>query len=304
MSAAVMSVSEADTMPGYPWFQEREQAKNTQAKIIEMNHLADRNEASRQEISYGNQSRTEKVSFGIREAVDRNGLAETTAVEKVNSENRITTLKSKSEEARQEADNFTKVFLASKENRLAEAKVVSNQRITGLQTALEIGGAFTGVKSAAQELSLQQAQEAGELKDQNSWEHAMLHESQVSGFTRVELEQLCSHFGSEKDQAFLAIQAQANHGDDERHLANYRSETDSRVEAVTAAAALQAADNRTKEILYQMDNEDCCCETKLLLAETAGETAGLIAFTGAGAIRDSLAAAQQEALMLRLRRRC
>ena len=70
------------------------------------------------------------------------------------------------------------------------------------------------------------------------------------------------------------------------------------------AAALQAADNRTKEILYQMDNEDCCCETKLLVAEAAGETAGLIAATGAGAIRDSLAAAQQEALMLRLRRRC
>ena len=304
MSAAVMSVSEADTMPGYPWFQEREQAKNTQAKIIELNHLADRNEASRQEISYGNQSRMEKVSFGIREAVDRNGLAETTAVEKVNSENRITTLKSKSEEARQEADNFTKVFLASKENRLAEAKMVSNQRITGLQTALEIGGAFTGVKSAAQELSLQQAQEAGELKVQNSWEHAMLHESQVSGFTRVELEQLCSQFGSEKDQAFLAIQAQSNHGDDERRLANYRSETDSRVEAVTAVAALQAAENRTKEILYQFQMDDCCCETKLLLAETAGETTGLIAATGAGAIRDSLAAAQQEALMLRLKKRC
>jgi hypothetical protein len=303
MSAAVMSMSEADTTPGYPWFQEREAARAAQVKIVELNHLADVNEKSRQEISYGNRDRMEKVSFGIREAVERNGLAETTAVERNSSENRITTLKSKSEEARQEAANFEKVFLGAKDIRLAQAKEVSNQTITGLKTALEIGSSLSGGKSATQELALQQAQEAADLKNKNSWEHAMLHESQVSGFTRVELEQLCSQFGSEKDQAFLAIQAQGLHGDDNRRMALYRAESESRVEAVTAAAALQAAENRTKEILYQMDNEDCCCETKLLVAETNAETAGVIAAAGAGAIRDSLIAAQQEAVMLRLRRR-
>lgn len=304
MSAAVMSVSEADTMPGYPWFQEREAAKNSQAKIVELNHLADVNEKSRQEISYGNRDRMEKVSFGIREAVDRNGMAGTTSVERNSSENRITTLKSKSEEARQEAANFEKVFLSAKDIRLAQAKEVSDQTITGLKVALEIGNDIPSGRAAVRDLSLQQAQEAASVTNQNSWEHAMLHESQVSGFTRVELEQLCSQFGSEKDQAFLAIQAQGLHGDDNRRMALYRAESESRVEAVTAAAALQAADNRTKEILYQMDNGDCCCETKLLLAETNAETAGLIAATGAGAIRDSLAAAQQEALLLRLRRHC
>lgn len=299
-----MSVSEADTMPGYPWFQEREQTKNSLAKIIEMNHLADRNEASRQEISYGNQVRTEKVGFGIRDAVERNGLAGITAVEKVNGENRITTITSKLSEARQEAANFEKVLLAAKDIRISEAKEVNDQKITGLKTALEVGSALAGTSSGAQELALQQAGEAASIKNQNSWEHAMLHESQVCGFTRVELENLYSQFGSEKDQAFLAIQAQGLHGDDNRRMANYRAETESRVEAVTAAAALQAAENRTKEILYQMDNEDCCCETKLLVAETNAETAGVIAAAGAGAIRDSLLAAQQEALMLRFKKHC
>ena len=305
--AAVMSVTEADTMPGYPWFQEREQAKNTQAKIIEMNHLADRNEASRQEISYGNQVRTEKVGFGIRDAVERNGLAGVTAVEKVNGENRITTLTTKLSEARQQADDFTKIFLATKENRIAEAKAVSNQKITGIQTALEfeldvLDGEASKGRAAIRDVMLQDAQQTGSLKNQESWKYGMLAETKEVGFRRVELEQLFSRFGSVKDEAFASIQAVANQADDNRRMALYRAETESRVDAVTAAALLQAAENRTKEILYQMGTEaECCCETKLLVSEQNGATDSLITATGTGATRDSLAAAQQEALVLRLK---
>ena len=306
MSAAVMSVSEADTMPGYPWFQEREAAKITQAKIIEMNHLADRNEASRAEISYGNQNRTEKVGFSNREAIERNGLSVYSSVERNNAEGRVTTLGANIEERAQTANNFKEVLIEAKNGRAALAKGVSDAKITALKTELCFEGAAlsSNGRDATNALAVQQAGEAYSTKNQMSWQHAMLHETQECGFRRVELEQLCSQFGSEKDQAFLGIQAERNHGDDNRRLANYRAETESRVDAVTAAAALQAAENRTKEILYGMDNGDCCCETKLLIAETNGETAGVIAAAGANAIRDSLAAAQQEAIMLRLKKRC
>lgn len=65
-----------------------------------------------------------------------------------------------------------------------------------------------------------------------------------------------------------------------------------------ALATLAASENAAK---IQAQVAECCCEVKAVVNSTAGDTQNLIQATDANRVRESLAAAQQENLYLRLR---
>ena len=82
------------------------------------------------------------------------------------------------------------------------------------------------------------------------------------------------------------------------------AETDRRVDAIGAAILLQAANNKNEVLLAvaaaAKAAAECCCETKQLVQSSAAATQSLVSNLDAARIRDALAAAQQEALLLRM----
>ena len=301
-------VSDANQPPGYPWFQQQQAAADAQQNIVEMNHLASQNEASRQRISYGDQDRTDKVGFANREAIERNGLGVLTSVERNAGENRVTTLQASADARAQTSANFATTLLSLKDNQIAAAANVGEAKSVALEQALRAQGTLLRESAANRDatgaVALQSAVQTGDLKNQNSWQHGLLRESQERGFARVEVQ--AAHIRNDQEKAFalLGIQAERLHGDTNRRMANYRAETDRRVDAIGAAILLQAANNKNEVLLAvaaaAKAAAECCCETKQLVQSTAATTQGLVSNLDAARIRDALAAAQQEALLLRM----
>ena len=120
------------------------------------------------------------------------------------------------------------------------------------------------------------------------------------------MEVQAAHIRNDQEKAFalLGIQAERLHGDTNRRMANYRAETDRRVDAIGAAILLQAANNKNEVLLAvaaaAKAAAECCCETKQLVQSSAAATQSLVSNLDAARIRDALAAAQQEALLLRM----
>jgi hypothetical protein len=344
MMPPVVAVSEANTPPGYPWFQQLEASRNELTNITEMNHLATQNEASRQRISYGDQDRTDKVGFANREAIERNGLADRDAIERNGlanltaternfGENRVTTLTSAAETRAQNSANFTQAQLGQKDILIGLAanggltrEAALTESLRGQKTAL-VQGSMN--RDAVGAVSLQSAVQAGDLKNQNSWQHGRLHETQERGFAALGLQ--ASHIRNEQEKAFalLGLQAANIHADTDRRMANYRADTDRRVaDGFTAAAlfaagakvdqergfaaiALQAANNKAELSLQAVTNTaalssqiaECCCKVEQLVNTTSATTQQLVQSLDGNRVRDALASSQQEALILRVSRR-
>lgn len=216
------------------------------------------------------------------------------------------------DEAKQEAANFVNVLIGSKDNRIAQAREVSDQKISGLKSAIELefemlDSEATKGRDAIREMTLLSANMWQEVKDQNSKTNGNVLEFQEIGISRIELEQLRSQFCAEKDTNFLALQTEKMQAETNRRMVDDRAANDARVEAVTAAATLQEAENQTKVLLYQIQNSAATAraayEAKQLLRTTTAQTEQLATASATASSRDALAAARAEAAILRNRRR-
>lgn len=221
-------------------------------------------------------------------------------------------LHTNTDEAKQEAAHFVNVLIGSKDNRMAQAIEVSEQKISGLKSALDfeyelIDSDAAKGRDAIRQMTLQSANMWQEVKDQNSKTNGNVLESQEIGISRIELEQLRSQFNAEKDTTFLAVQLEKTQAETNRRMVDDRAANDSRVEAVTAAATLQEAENHTKVLLYQIQTSGATArasfEAKQLLRTTTAETEQLATASATASSRDALAAARAEAAILRNRRR-
>lgn len=81
-------------------------------------------------------------------------------------------------------------------------------------------------------------------------------------------------------------------------LSKYFAISEREINKQFALATLAASENAAK---IQAQVAECCCEVKAVVNSTAGDTQNLIQATEANRVRESLAAAQQENLYLRLR---
>jgi hypothetical protein len=304
--AAVMSV------PPTAWFQQASQSKAETDKIIEMNRKAVDINASQQKSSYADQSRAEKLSFGMRDSLERNTSLVTGAIERNNTEDRVTTLKIKAEEARQESANFTNVLLASKTNRAEQASQVNTQKYVDTKTALDfeldvLDSEGSKGRWAIRQAQLTQAQYALDLKSHVTDNNSETLGNIESGLTRMELAYTSAQHGAEKDNTLLAIQTERTQADTNRRLVLDRARNDDRVQAVTEAATLQEAENRTKVLLYEIQNSAATArgdyEAKQLLRTTTAKTEQAVAASGAATTRDALLLARAEAAMYRSRPR-
>ena len=221
-------------------------------------------------------------------------------------------LHTNTDEAKQEAAHFVNVLIGSKDNRMAQAKEVAEQKISGLKSALDfehelIDSDAAKGRDAIRQMTLLSANMWQEVKDQNSKTNGNVLESQEIGISRLEMEQLRSQFCAEKDTTFLAVQLEKTQADTNRRMVDDRAANDSRVEAVTAAATLQEAENHTKVLLYQIQTSGATArasfEAKQLLRTTTAETEQLATASATASSRDALAAARTEAAILRNRRR-
>jgi hypothetical protein len=323
MMPPIVAVSEySNQIPGYPWFQQQDASQNAQNSLVEMNHIERDAQADRSRISFGDQDRTDKVGFSNREAIERNGLGVLSSVERNAGENRVTTLQSSLDARAQTSANFATTLLSLKDNQIAAAANIGEAKVTQLNeslrsqhTTLREGSmnreavANVGLQGAVEtgRILNKQTWQNGDLKNQSSWQYGRIREHQERGFGAVSLQ--AAHIRNEQEKAFalLGLQAERNHGDTNRRMANYRAETDRRVETVGAVLALQAANIKGELALQAANNtaklEECCCTTKQVIVDTAGVTQGLIASSATASLRDALAAAQQEALLLRFQHR-
>ena len=298
--------------PGTAWFQQVAHARTAKNALIEQYHNKGDEETNTHKQSYGYVSRTEKLSSAVRDALERNNLLQLTSIERNSAESRAQILHTKTDEAKQEAANFVNVLTGSKDNRIEQAKEVNEQRVLGLKTALElefemIDSEATKGRNAIRQMTLLSANMWQEVKDQNSKTNGNVLESQEIGISRLEMEQLRSQFCAEKDTTFLAVQLEKTQADTNRRMVDDRAANDSRVEAVTAAATLQEAENHTKVLLYQIQTSGATArasfEAKQLLRTTTAQTEQLTTASATASSRDALAAARAEAAILRNRRR-
>ena len=298
--------------PSAAWFQQAAHARTAKNALIQQYHIKGNENTNTHRQSYGALSRTEKLSSAVRDALERNGSAEIMAIERNAAEGRVETLHTKTHESRQEADNFVNVLIGSKENRIAQAREVSDQKISGLKSVIELefetlDSEATKGRDAIREMTLLSANMWQEVKDQNSKTNGNVLESQEIGISRIELEQLRSQFCAEKDTNFLAVQLEKTQADTNRRMVDDRAANDSRVEAVTAAATLQEAENHTKVLLYEIQTSGATAraayEAKQLLRTTTAQTEQVVAASAATSSRDALAAARAEAAILRSRSR-
>ena len=298
--------------PPTAWFQQAAHARTAKDALIEQYHNKGDEATNTHRASYGNVSRTEKLSSAVRDALERNNLLQLTSIERNSAEGRAHMLHTNTDEAKQEAAHFVNVLIGSKDNRIEQAKEVNEQRVLGLKTALElefemIDSEATKGRDTIREMRLLSANMFQEVKDQNSKTNGNVLESQEIGISRLEMEQLRSQFCAEKDTTFLAVQLEKTQADTNRRMVDDRAANDSRVEAVTAAATLQEAENHTKVLLYQIQTSGATArasfEAKQLLRTTTAETEQLATASATASSRDALAAARAEAAILRNRRR-
>ena len=298
--------------PGTAWFQQAAHARTAKDALIEQYHNKGDEATNTHRASYGNVSRTEKLSSAVRDALERNNLLQLTSIERNSAESRAQILHTKTDEAKQEAANFVNVLTGSKDNRIEQAKEVNEQRVLGLKTALElefemIDSEATKGRDTIREMRLLSANMFQEVKDQNSKTNGNMLESQEIGISRMEMEQLRGQFNAEKDNTFLAVQLEKTQADTNRRLVLDRAANDSCVEALTAAATLQDAENHTKVLLYEIQTSGATAhasfEAKQLLRTTTAQTEQLTTASATASSRDALAAARTEAAILRNRRR-
>ena len=298
--------------PSTAWFQQAAHARTAKDALIEQYHIKGNENTNTHRQSYGALSRTEKLSSAVRDALERNNSLELTSVERNSAEGRAHMLHTFTDEAKQEAANFVNVLIGSKDNRIAQAREVSDQKIAGLKSAIELefemlDSEATKGRDAIREMTLLSANMWQEVKDQNSKTNGNVLESQEIGISRIELEQLRSQFCAEKDTNFLALQTEKTQAETNRRMVDDRAANDSRVEALTAAATLQEAENHTKVLLYQIQTSGATArasfEAKQLLRTTTAETEQLATASATASSRDALSAARAEAAILRNRRR-
>ena len=298
--------------PSAAWFQQAAHARTAKNALIQQYHIKGNENTNTHRQFYGALSRTEKLSSAVRDALERNNSLELTSVERNAAEGRAQMLHTFTDEAKQEAANFVNVLIGSKDNRIAQAREVSDQKISGLKSAIELefemlDSEATKGRDVIRDMTLQSANMWQEVKDQNSKTNVDILESQEIGISRLEMEQLRSQFCAEKDTNFLALQTEKTHADTNRRLVLDRAANDSRVEAVTAAATLQEAENHTKVLLYEIQTSGATArasfEAKQLLRTTTAQTEQLVTASAGASVRDALAAARAEAAILRNRRR-
>ena len=298
--------------PPTAWFQQVAHARTAKDALIEQYHIKGNENTNTHRQSYGALSRTEKLSSAVRDALERNNSLQLTSIERNSAEGRAHMLHTFTDEAKQEAANFVNVLIGSKDNRIAQAREVSDQKISGLKAAIDLefemlDSEATKGRDAIREMTLLSANMWQEVKDQNSKTNGNVLESQEIGISRIELEQLRSQFCAEKDTNFLALQTEKTQADTNRRMVLDRAANDSRVEAVTAAATLQEAENHTKVLLYQIQTSGATArasfEAKQLLRTTTAETEQLATASATASSRDALSAARAEAAILRNRRR-
>lgn len=298
--------------PSAAWFQQAAHARTAKNALIEQYHIKGDEATNTHRASYGNVSRTEKLSSAVRDALERNNSLQLTSIERNAAEGRAHMLHTFTDEAKQEAANFVNVLIGSKDNRIAQAREVSDQKISGLKSAIELefemlDSEATKGRDAIREMTLLSANMWQEVKDQNSKTNGNVLEFQEIGISRIELEQLRSQFCAEKDTNFLALQTEKMQAETNRRMVDDRAANDARVEAVTAAATLQEAENQTKVLLYQIQNSAATAraayEAKQLLRTTTAQTEQLATASATASSRDALAAARAEAAILRNRRR-
>ena len=298
--------------PPTAWFQQVAHARTAKDALIEQYHIKGNENTNTHRQSYGALSRTEKLSSAVRDALERNNSLQLTSIERNSAEGRAHMLHTFTDEAKQEAANFVNVLIGSKDNRIAQAREVSDQKISGLKAAIDLefemlDSEATKGRDAIREMTLLSANMWQEVKDQNSKTNGNVLESQEIGISRIELEQLRSQFCAEKDTNFLALQTEKTQADTNRRMVDDRAANDSRVEAVTAAATLQEAENHTKVLLYQIQTSGATArasfEAKQLLRTTTAETEQLATASATASSRDALSAARAEAAILRNRRR-
>ena len=298
--------------PSTAWFQQAAHARTAKDALIEQYHIKGNENTNTHRQSYGALSRTEKLSSAVRDALERNNSLQLTSIERNSAEGRAHMLHTFTDEAKQEAANFVNVLIGSKDNRIAQAREVSDQKISGLKAAIDLefemlDSEATKGRDAIREMTLLSANMWQEVKDQNSKTNGNVLESQEIGISRIELEQLRSQFCAEKDTNFLALQTEKTQAETNRRMVDDRAANDSRVEAVTAAATLQEAENHTKVLLYQIQTSGATArasfEAKQLLRTTTAETEQLATASATASSRDALSAARAEAAILRNRRR-
>lgn len=315
-------VSNSGEVPTYPWFQEQNASKVSKDSLIEMNHIAEKNQQDRSVISFGNQNRTDKVGFSVREAVERNGNLAGTTIEKLAAEERITTLMSEGNARAQMSKDFSNVFLTAKDIQIAGADDIGKVQVSALEESLrsqaETQGEGNLLRNKVEKLALQQACETGhimtqetaqlgDLKNHATLEFSLTEERLEHDFGRAELEVLKAVKHLEKNAGFLGIQSEQHQGDTNRRMANYRSGVDGRLDSFGAALALEFATIRNSLAVQAADNtsrlEECCCETKVVIGEQAGVSDNLLRALERGQLRDGLAAQEQANLLSQIDRK-
>ena len=306
--------------PTYNWFQEAAANQVALSALKERNHLADAARVDRQMLSYGNQNRSEKLSFATRDAIEQNGQNLLSAVERTASEGRATGLKADLDTRANNSHDFGHVLLTAKDIVKTEAKDIGDIRVTNLENAFFQEGATIQeigdrIRQPLQKLAKQQAcetneimiqarEQLGDLKNHATEEYGELMVEQERHF--AELEQLHAQILIEQERGFAAFGARAeqHHGDTDRRMANYRSDIDSRLDKFGSDLAIQLADVRNDLATQAQQNTvrvaASCCETKGLVVSTTDTTQGLVRKLDGGRLSDALALSQKEALFAKM----
>jgi hypothetical protein len=296
------------SVPSAAWFQQAAHSKGAKDALIQHYHINGNGGNEIHQASYANTNRAEKISTAIRDSLERNSATQITSIERNSAEGRAHMLHTYTDEAHQEADNFEKVLLASKDNRIAQAQEVSQQEGSGLKSAIDfefeiLDSVSADAKNAIRNLRIQSATNTLDVMDTATQNNGAVLANIECKVAKVELAQLAAQHDAEKNNTFLAIQAEQTHGDTNLRLALDRARNDERVEAVTAAATLQEAEARTKVLLYEIETSGATAraafQAKQLLKTTTAETEQVVAASSVASARDALAAARAEAAMYR-----
>ena len=300
--AAVMSV------PSAAWFQQAAHSKGAKDALIQHYHINGNGGNEIHQASYANTNRAEKISTAIRDSLERNNSSQITSIERNSAEGRAHMLHTHTDEAKQEAANFVNVLIGSKDNRIAQAREVNEQEVLGLQTAIGfeyeiLDSVSADAKNAIRNLRIQTAVDTLDVMDTATQNNGAVLANIECKVAKVELAQLAAQHDAEKNNTFLAVQAEKTHGDTNLRLALDRARNDERVEAVTAAATLQDAEARTKVLLYEIETSGATAraafQAKQLLRTTTEQTEQVVVASSVASARDALAAARAEAAMYR-----
>jgi hypothetical protein len=305
-------VSTDNQFPNYPWVEEQEASKNATTNLVEMNHIAGREQQQRSINSFGIQDRDDKIGFAIRDAVERTGWYNQSRVETVASEGREATLTSQINEAAQKSANFKEIIMASKENQRIEAENIGAGKFITLTESLRADGERLreGDKTRREiaELATVSAQntdhvvrhktkQVDELKNHHTLEFSHFNEHwerDTATFNLLALENQ-EHF--QRGVTAYAFQREKHFGDDDRRRVNYRANVDERVDRIGATLALQFAEFRNQFANQAVENtsklEECCCETKGVVVATSGQADIVIQENTHATISAALAAQNQ-----------